>query len=387
MNSELRSVNLPGNDPLQKGAISVSSATADASAPAKPSVLVVDDDFDTRDFLLRLLEKDYSVTGVSNGLEAIAAISEKLPDLVISDVMMPFADGYDLLEHLRSQPLTSGIPVILLSGRADGAERTRGLEKGASDYIAKPLDSRELIARINIHLQLAEGRRSAETQIRQLTDRLVSVQEKERKRIARDLHDQIGQQLTALRFQLEILRGISRETKLVERIEETQTIARQLDSDIDFLTWELHSSALECVDIVGALANYVSEWSKRFGVLADFEVKNLDQNRLPPDAKTNIYRIVQESLHNIAKHAAASHAKVRLEGGPDLVELTVEDDGKGFDAALIESGEIRGTGIGITGMKERADLMNADIAVESKPGRGTTVRVSLAGAPPRARGA
>lgn len=343
----------------------------------KPHIVLADDDDDTRAFLIRILEKEYSVTAVSNGLEAMAAVKDRLPDLVISDVMMPYSDGYDLLEHLQSGPETSGLPVILLSARAESSERTRGLEKGARDYIAKPLDSRELLARIKIHLQLAQSRRAAETQIRQLTERVFSAQDKERKRIARDLHDQIGQQLTALRFQLELLRGISREAKLVERIEETQTIARQLDSDIDFLTWELHSSALESVDIVGALANYVSEWSKRFRVLADFQVKDLDQGRLAPDVKTNLYRIVQEGLHNVAKHSQATRVKILIEGDDDRIGLSVKDNGVGFDAASLGSPEASGTGIGMIGMKERAASMGADIAIDSAPGEGTGIRLTV----------
>jgi signal transduction histidine kinase len=343
----------------------------------RPRILVADDDDDTRSFLLKLLDKDYTVTGVSNGLEAMAAIEDQTPDLIISDVMMPHADAYDLLEHLSSHPKTRDLPVILLSGRAESSERTRGLEKGARDYIAKPLDGRELLARIKIHLQLAQSRRAAEAQISQLTDRLVNIQDKERKRIARDLHDQIGQQLTALRFQLEILRGISREAKLVERIEETQTIAKQLDSDIDFLTWELHSTALECVDIVGALANYVSEWSRRFGILADFQIKNLDQGLLSSDVKTNLYRIVQEALHNIAKHARADRAKVLIEGGGDLVELSIEDDGIGFNLEKLKTIEALGTGMGMVGMKERAAVMGAELTVDSKPGSGTKIRVRV----------
>lgn len=343
----------------------------------KPHILLADDDQDTRAFLLRLLNKDYTVTAVSDGLEAITAAKDCLPDLIISDVMMPYADGYDLLEHLRAQPETSDLPVILLSARADSTERTRGLEKGARDYIAKPLDSRELLARIKIHLQLAQSRRAAEAQIRNLTDRLFSVQDKERKRIARDLHDQIGQQLTALRFQLETLRAISREANLVERIEETQSIAKQLDSDIDFLTWELHSSALECVDIVGALANYVSEWSRRFGVLADFQIKDLNQGRLTPDVKTNLYRIVQEGLHNIAKHARATRARVLIQGSRDNVDLSVEDDGAGFDVTLLTTIEGGGTGIGVIGMKERAAAMGAEFTLDSSPDRGTEIRLRI----------
>ncbi len=339
-------------------------------------ILVVDDDPDTREILSRILKSEYDVVTASDGAEAMLMLGELVPDLVISDVMMPNADGYDLLEFLRTQEPTRDVPVILLSGHADSGERAKGLEMGAQDYVVKPLDNGELRARVRIQLQLAESRRTSEIQIRELTNRLVTDRDKERRRIGRDLHDQIGQQLTALKLQLEVLRTISREASLVERIEETQTIANQLDTDIDYLTWELHSTALECIDVVGALANYVSEWSKRYGVLADFQIRNLDQHRLSGEVKTNIYRVVQESLHNIAKHARASHAVVSLDAGERSIELRVTDDGVGFDVSAIEQDEL-GKGIGLTGMRERAALLGGDFDLKSDPGSGTTILVRI----------
>ena len=336
-------------------------------------ILIVDDDPETRALLTQILRRSYEVSAASDGSEAMSSLNGSLPDLIISDVMMPGADGYDLLEFLRSGEKTRDIPVILLSGQAESSERTKGLEKGAQDYIAKPMDHRELLARVKIHLQLAEARKSSEARIRELTGRLVTDRDLERRRIGRDLHDQIGQQLTALKLQLEVLRNVSREAALVERIEETQTIANQLDTDIDYLTWELHSTSLECVDIVGALANYVSEWSRRYGVLADLQIRHLDQERITPEVKTNIYRIVQESLHNIAKHAGATHALVSLGAAAGWIELTVTDDGVGFET----DGDRDSLGIGLAGMHERAALMQAEFSIRSKPGSGTSVSLRI----------
>jgi len=340
-------------------------------------ILVVDDDPDTRALLARVLRDTYGISTASDGSEAMSLMEGPLPDLIISDVMMPYADGYDLLEFLRSQERTRAIPVILLSGQADSAERSKGLEKGAQDYMAKPLDYRELLARVKIHLQLAQTRKSSEERIRELTERLVTDHDMERRRIGRDLHDQIGQQLTALKLHLEVLKSISREASLVERVLETQTIANQLDTDIDYLTWELHSTALECVDIVGALANYVSEWSSRYGVLADFQIKHLEQERLNPEFKTNIYRVVQESLHNIAKHASAQHATVSLEANGQFIELSVTDDGRGFDVKEQGNAGNDPKGIGLAGMRERAALMRAEFSIDSTPGDGTSVKLRI----------
>ena len=128
---------------------------------AKGDILLADDNADMREYVSRLLAPHYRVTAVSNGREALAAALRNLPDLVLSDVMMPHLDGFGLLKALRSNPQTSTLPVILLSARAGEESKVEGLEAGADDYLVKPFTARELVARVATHMEMSQARRTA----------------------------------------------------------------------------------------------------------------------------------------------------------------------------------------------------------------------------------
>jgi signal transduction histidine kinase len=203
---------------------------------------------------------------------------------------------------------------------------------------------------------------------------LVTVQEDERQRIARDLHDQLGQQLTALRLKLGFLRKIcDGDSELELQVNETQKIARQLDSDVDFLAWQMRPTALDDLGIAAALEHYVQQWSKHFNIPAEFDAKRFGKTPLAPESETNLYRIAQETLNNIYKHAQARGVSVFLERRDNFAVLIVEDDGIGFDIGdQIPTGEVE-KGLGIIGMRERAALVGGTLEIESAKGEGTTV--------------
>jgi PAS domain S-box-containing protein len=144
-------------------------AQDDASLPKRPRVLVADDNADMRQYLVRLLAERYQVEAAPDGLAALVSIRERLPDLVLTDVMMPNLDGFGLLHELRADPATRTIPIILLSARAGEESRVEGMEHGADDYLIKPFSARELLARVHTHLEMARVRKQAEDNLRQRT--------------------------------------------------------------------------------------------------------------------------------------------------------------------------------------------------------------------------
>ena len=152
--------------PYTTAAIASRSGQSQASEAGRARILVADDNADMREYVRRLLYPHYAVVAVSNGEEALRAIREARPDLILSDVMMPELDGFGLLEALRNDPYTASIPVILLSARAGEEARIEGLSVGADDYLTKPFSARELLARVSAHLELARVRREAEQAIR-----------------------------------------------------------------------------------------------------------------------------------------------------------------------------------------------------------------------------
>ena len=157
-------------------------------------------------------------------------------------------------------------------------------------------------------------------------------------------------------------------------VESIEAIAQRLDRDVDTLVWELRPTALDDLGLRAALANYVQDWSNRVGIPAKLHSSGLLDDRLPSDAETALYRIAQEALTNVAKHARAGNVGVILERRDDSVMLIIEDDGVGFDP---EAGGGGGQGFGLLGMQERAGLVGATVEIESSTGQGTTVLVRM----------
>jgi signal transduction histidine kinase len=209
---------------------------------------------------------------------------------------------------------------------------------------------------------------------REILNRLVRAQEDERKRIARDLHDELGQQLTALRLKLQTARKISKDEIMNGKLDEMQLIARQIDDGVDFLAWELRPTVLDDLGLFVALDKYVSEWSRYAGVRADLLGSSLKKTRFTPEVEMNLYRIVQEALNNVHKHAGAKSVEVMLERREDLIVLIIADNGKGFDP---EDKSKRKKGMGLTGMRERAALIGATLEIESAPDEGTSIFVRI----------
>lgn len=234
------------------------------------------------------------------------------------------------------------------------------LGEGGSEGFVKI--SRDMTGRIRAEQALRE---------KELMQKLVEAQEQERKRIARDLHDELGQQLTALRLKLD---HVSSEAPgpLSEQVNEVQEIAKSIDEGVDFLAWELRPAALDDLGLVPAVEKYVKEWSNYSGVKGNVSASAAIRQRFEPAVETALYRIVQEALNNVNKHAKARNAQVSMKLRRGKLLLIVDDDGEGFDP---KSATIRGRGIGLIGMKERAQMIGGSMEIESGIGHGTTLYI------------
>jgi PAS domain S-box-containing protein len=219
-------------------------------------------------------------------------------------------------------------------------------------------------------------REQAERARTELHARLAFAQEDERRRIAREMHDQFGEQLTALELGIGVLKATcSDQPDLRAQVETLEAVSRQLDRDIEHLVWELRPTALDDLGLRAALTNYVQNWSKRVNIHAQLHTSGLLDDRLSSEAETTLYRIAQEALTNVAKHSRAGNVEVILERRPDHVLLIVEDDGVGFDYGETSAA---GRGFGLQGMLERAALGGASLEIESAVGKGTTILVRMA---------
>jgi signal transduction histidine kinase len=229
----------------------------------------------------------------------------------------------------------------------------------------------------------ASVRMAAEARVKLLLERLVTAQEEERRRLARNLHDHMGQQLTALNLTLDsVAEDMNMPPALRARLSTAQDIVKRLDKDVDLLAWDLRPAALD-LGLPAALSDLVRQWSAATQVTGEFHQSELHDVRLPAHAEANVYRIVQEALTNVAKHAGASHVSVLLEQRRDDLAVIVEDDGRGFDPDKAIASHGLHSGMGLLSMQERAAQFDGTIELESSPGQGTTVfvRVPLAAVP------
>ena len=208
----------------------------------------------------------------------------------------------------------------------------------------------------------------------ELVSRLMDVEEIERRRVARELHDQFGQQLSALTLKLANLRrDRGRRTQFSAQLEPLESIAKQLGADLDLLVSRLRPPPLDDLGLLAALDHYVQRWSEEFGIHADLHAHGLEAGGLSIDMETALYRIVQEALNNVAKHSQARNVAILLEQSTDRVSLIVEDDGVGFNAEQ----RFQARRFGVTGMRERTALLAGTFDIESSPGHGTAVAVRI----------
>jgi PAS domain S-box-containing protein len=243
----------------------------------------------------------------------------------------------------------------------------------------KEADGR-IIGFSSIARDISERKRAEEERSRTAVLRgLAEAQEEERRRIARELHDQMGQYLVALKMGLERL-----DEKLVDpdHLQHLHGLLKQVGQDVHRIALELRPTALDDLGLETALVNYVEDWSGRSGLEVDLHAAGLDQRRLPPTLETHLYRIVQEALTNVLKHAEAERVSIILERRPDHLLVIIEDDGQGFDqhAATAPPAGAGMPRLGLLGIKERVASVGGELQVESMAGKGTSLflRIPLA---------
>lgn len=210
-----------------------------------------------------------------------------------------------------------------------------------------------------------------------LLNKVVTAQEEERRRISHELHDQIGQLLTALLIQLQLLERDLSEPSLRERLQTLKQLAEEISSHLHHIAWELRPPALDELGLMAALERLTEEWSKRFNIPCEFIADGSVNGEIQPEITIGIFRIVQEALTNIAKHAKASHARVSVQRDDSELVVTVEDNGVGFKVKDIMKHPDENKRLGLLGMMERAAMLSGTLTIDSKPGKGTKVQLRI----------
>jgi signal transduction histidine kinase len=261
------------------------------------------------------------------------------------------------------------------------ADRQRELHQYLTGTLAASLALGLVVAVIAvIRIRVLEGRseqqhsrtQQAEQELRRLSNQLVRTQEEERKNLSRELHDELGQMLTALR--MEIGRGERAQAlgspAFTATMNESKALIDRMMRMVRDLAMGLRPSMLDDLGLEPALAFQAREFSRRYNVPVDLAVEG-DLERLPDPKRTCVYRVVQEALTNCAKHSAATEIQVKVVRGRTRLDVSVRDNGVGMDATSEHKG------LGLTGIKERVKDINGSASIETKPGGGTVVHITL----------
>ncbi|ARU60212.1 histidine kinase [Tumebacillus avium] len=208
---------------------------------------------------------------------------------------------------------------------------------------------------------------------RQLTNYVIQAQEEERKRISRDLHDGIGQALYSIMVGLRVVNQLQLESQVKAHLDEVQQLTSRTLEEVKNLSVELRPSALDDLGLVPAIRSYLKRFDETFGIQSELTV-NGKRRRYPSVVETALYRILQEAMTNAAKYADTDQLFITLTDADDNIELRIVDKGVGFDPEHLR---IKGTGLGLFGMRERASLLGGSVRIDSVEGVGTRIEVSI----------
>ncbi len=264
----------------------------------------------------------------------------------------------------------------------DVTDRTRAEEalSAAHDYLEeRVLERTAAVASANVALeQEISDRIAGEIDRNSLRRQLASAEEEERRRLSRELHDSLGQHLTALALGLgEVARLVESNSVARERLARLQELTVTMTRDTHHFAVALRPPELDDVGLHSALTTHVERWSEHFGIAVDLQVDDPTAMALPADVSTAVYRIVQEALNNVAKHAQARQVSVLMKQTARELRVIVEDDGQGFDTGAAARRAANDRRLGLASMRERAALAGGTLVVESAPGAGTSLYVRI----------
>jgi PAS domain S-box-containing protein len=230
-------------------------------------------------------------------------------------------------------------------------------------------ESTDVIGVVGVISDITERERQDELRHR-LIEQVMTAQDEERRRIARELHDETGQSLTALLVGLRTIEGSQTTAQAVELAQRLRETTAQTLVDVGRLWRGLHPGVLDDLGLAPAVTRHAEEFAQAHGVAVNVRIEGLDADGLSPLLQATVYRVLQEALTNVARHAGARSVSVRLARGERSVELRVQDDGAGFESGA-------GGRLGLRGMRERAALLGGSVTVQSRPGAGTTITARL----------
>ena len=364
-------------------------------------ILIIEDTIESLQLLQQILsDAGYTVRLAQDGVMGLHSVLRRQPDLMLLDIKMPGIDGYEVCRRMKSNPETAGIPIIFLSALQDKSSLLKGFELGAADYINKPYLAEEVLARVHTHIELQQLRvdleaklkartqkleteilereeienalRLSQTKLQNLSAHLEEVRENERARLARELHDEMGQAFTVMK--MDIVRLYERNDLdgefLKDRLGALLGALDQVADTARSISENLRPGMLDVLGLNAAVQSHVEKFMLCTGIKCLLTMSH-DEYELDDKLATALFRITQESLTNVAKHAKAKQVEIQIFKTDNRVVLTIQDDGIGMLDSYSKNG------FGLIGMRERVRAFGGEFVLDSKPDCGTRIEVYI----------
>ncbi|OHC68921.1 MAG: hypothetical protein A2045_17585 [Rhodocyclales bacterium GWA2_65_20] len=303
-------------------------------------------------------------------------------DVVFLDYQLNGSTGLDWLRRVRASGCST--PVVMLTGQGNEQIAVELMKAGATDYLAKVLLTPETLGHVlrnALHIGALEQQALLAKEARrdeEISRRFVAIQEEERRQLAAELHDRASPNLSALAINLGLIADTLPEHaagKFADLLDDSYALLNDTIASIRAISADFRSPLLDYAGFWPALESYAQQFSRRTGITVHAEKSGLDAQLLP-DIETNLFRIAQQALTNCAEHSLAQTVYIDYAKNADSIELAISDDGVGFDTeALPPAGSA--TDHGLATMRERADFIGGRFSLETRPGRGTRIAVTI----------
>jgi signal transduction histidine kinase len=369
----------------------------------KLKIIFVESDRESTDLFVNYFTEDFTILAVSSAEEALEIFSRETDiAMILTDQALPGMSGIDLLSHVYQH--SPEVIRIIITGYLGFSDTIDAINKGhIYQFILKPWDVVQMrmilsqaaqtwvLTKENsmLHDQVIEQNRKlietnqqckvSEHNLRNLSTALLNAREDEQKRIAMELHDELGQSLAALKLQIRVMKNeFPGNDQVAVWLDKFRADINEIIENVRRLSRNLSPVIIDDLGLDAALESIVESFSKASGITCTFKqqslggIKTFDGQRL-------VYRLVQESLNNIGKHAQATHIDFTISVDGDMVTIELTDNGKGFDVEknVGKNKNIIPTGIGLTAMVHRAAMLGGTATIDSKIGKGSTVRFSF----------
>jgi signal transduction histidine kinase len=350
-------------------------------AHEKVNILMVDDQpAKLLSYEAILSELGENLIKANSGKEALEHLLKTDVAVVLMDVSMPELDGFELADMIRQHPRFQKTAIIFISAiHLTDVDRMEGYVRGGVDYISVPVIPELLRAKVSVFADLHRKARQLEVlnqELRTLSARLIAMQDEERRRFARELHDGLGQDLTAAKMAVDsLLMHDSAEFKQQAVLQASSLIDGAIQQ-VRSVSHLLHPPLLDEIGLHAALCWYSEGLTKRSGIETSIELKPSDFPRLTPELETTVFRIVQEALTNVFRHSGARNCSVIVAKEENQILVTVQDDGKGIsdDITAFSPNSI---GVGIGGIRQRIKEFGGELRLGNAHPNGALLEASI----------